>query len=373
MSSLSYSQSILYNFQLVNKNFVDTIPIEFIHNKIFIPVKLNNRIYHFILDTGASCCALHNNSIASQSDTIGEMGIVDVNNNVNSTFIVSLPYWSIGNITIKKGSAITLDEMPFSCLGIDGVIGANILKNLIVKIDILNKHVILTDKKDFFKAERVENCSFKTYADQRPFIQINPTKKIKEEVLFDTGNNIFYTMNFRSYEYIKKRTDINIIDKGYGTESIGAFGHETDTLNYMLQLNNFKVDKFTFKNVQAALSQNSNSSIGADILNYGSIILDYTNKKMTFSPYHSDFTVKDNHSPFSIVLDNGKIKVGLVWEKSNEYRMGLRNGFIIKQANNIMADDACRFLSEWENLKGNVTLVCLNTNGEKITFKFYRK
>lgn len=81
MSSLSYSQSILHNFQLVNKNFVDTIPIEFIHNKIFMPVKLNNRIYHFILDTGASCCALHNHSIALQSDTIGKMGIVDVNNN----------------------------------------------------------------------------------------------------------------------------------------------------------------------------------------------------------------------------------------------------------------------------------------------------
>jgi len=374
-----YSQSTVLkkinDYNIENKDFVDTIPIEFIHNRIFFPVTINGNVYRFVLDTGSANCTLFNENIGLtlRCDTIGRNEIQDANNIKKIVPIINVPDLMVGKIDFKNIRAATLNTQleRAQCFDFDGLIGTNILKDKILKIDIRKKIIILTDHKNYFNNESGVILSLEVHNNCIPYFDILPVSKCKDRVFLDTGNPAFYVMNNQYYNKIKmKNIQVPIADKCSGNLYAGMWGTGKDTTSIKLQLDDVVLGNLTIHNVKTVVYSYVVSSIGSDILNSGSLTLDYIHKKLIFIPYQNSDTIVSQYDfpPFCLIPENGKVKVRMIWKKSEAYRQGLRIGFTINSVNGLSIQDVCDFMRQWNNLKGNITMECLDLKNNPVSF-----
>ena len=78
------------------------------------------------------------------------------------------------------------------------------------------------------------------------------------------------------------------------------------------------------------------------------MILDFPRKQYLFMPYDGISSVilpDTGGSGISFIPEEGRIKIGLVWENSKAYRIGVRRGFVVKEVNGYnVEDDFCALL-----------------------------
>jgi len=61
----------------------------------------------------------------------------------------------------------------------------------------------------------------------------------------------------------------------------------------------------------------SSSLIGANLFKYGNVTLDYINKKFYFEPFENESKdLAEKSWPFIPTIKDGKIIIGMVWEKT---------------------------------------------------------
>jgi predicted aspartyl protease len=368
---------------LDKKNFIDTISFEFINNKIILPVSIEGETYRFAFDTGASMfipktLVTKNNYRILKTDSVR-----DASGKREALDFAELREFQLGNLTFTNTPCIVrdLDEDLFCSALFDGLIGSNILKNLIVKIDVENKWLIITDRKEVFKNETGFKKHFISSRKQNiPYIEANFLGKKNANILFDTGDNDFFTLSNQIFNQLYKqgRLKTAILDKTIGVESGGFAGYENESTKYLLKTDDFQLADFHFQNLYFTLTSSRSSRIGADLLNYGKVILDFKKHQFTFIPQESGATVTipDTKRPsHSFIQKDGLVIVGLIWESSNAYKAGLRKGFILKQINGFPINERCDLLSPLikEELKKNdmrqLLVVDLEGIEREISFK----
>jgi hypothetical protein len=356
-------------YDIVDRNFVDTIPIEFTRNTIYLTVFIGDNAHRFILDTGSDGVGLHSNTIAGHCKIIGKTNVSDVNNSKAKLDVVNIPSLHLDGLELSDCPAIVLSEQPYLRLGIEGCIGNNILKNKLLKIDVRHKRMILTDDVHYFDADSGYVFPFKTYLGYCPYFTVYPTDGLEETAYFDTGNTSFYAMTNRTYRFMKEKGfKIDVIDSGYGKTTLGALGNEDNNLSLRLKLKDFMLGNLSIKNVETELYQDVNSSMGADLLNYGTLILDYISNHITFIPYTEPVVVEADRHPFSLITENGVVKIGRVWQNSILYRLGLRSGFVVKKVNGMSAASASFILSLIRSANGPTIIECTDFSGRPFKF-----
>ena len=98
-------------------------------------------------------------------------------------------------------------------------------------------------------------------------------------------------------------------------------------------MDRLKWGRFEFRDIHTLTTQGG-SHIGARILNYGSLIIEPRKKRMLFQPYDSMewVNISNRQTEKAIIQENGLPVVGLVWERSEAWQAGLRQGDIILKA-----------------------------------------
>ena len=97
--------------------------------------------------------------------------------------------------------------------------------------------------------------------------------------------------------------------------------------------------------------------IGAPLLTYGTLTVNPFMRRLVFQPYDEMKDMTDGEKPqgycqigneqlrIAFVPKNGKAMVGLIWERSEAYRQGFRQGDILEQIDGqkVSFDDFLRF------------------------------
>ena len=374
--SLHAQQLHRYNpdFGLSAENFCDTICIEVEDDLILIPVQIGGKEYRFCLDTGSSQGMVYANNNISSLVPLGNIISRDANNHVDTVRVVQLPSFTFATqhtpLTISGYVASLMPRQSISAK-YDAIIGFDLFnRGLCAKIDKERGMLILTDSKQYFQAEEAAGHTLRYKLKWFvPYLYVSPFVRHTDEALFDTGSAPLYTMSKQSFDehlqndltpptllqkifnpkaaYGKNANEVErqVEGRAEGHLSLGGFGLEKKDEVVFLHLDRLKWGDFAFTDLRTITTQGA-SKIGARLLDYGSVVINPFRKQITFLPYlaasdslptgedwggASSVTVGNKQFSVAFVPYRGQAVVGLIWEGSQPYKAGMRQGDIIQQ------------------------------------------
>ena len=374
--SLSAQQLHRYNpnFGLSAENFCDTISIDVEDDLILMPVRIDNKVYRFCLDTGSSQGMVYANSNIPDLVPLGNIISRDANNHVDTVQVIQLPPFTLPtNSSQLTVSGYVASLMPRHSISdkYDAIIGFDLFnRGICAKIDKQRGLLILTDEKKLFRAEEKAGYTLRYKLKWFvPYLYVSPFVRHTDEALFDTGAPLFYTMSRESFDS-HLASDLANLHKnlGAGIErqvegraeghlTLGGFGLEKKDEVVFLHLDRLKWGDFAFTDLHTITTQGA-SKIGAKFLDFGTVIINPFRKHITFQPFPNEVpssgeeglgvvarpspsgeleggssSVRVGNKQFSVafVPYKGQAVVGLIWEGSPPYKAGMRQGDVILQ------------------------------------------
>lgn len=322
--------------EMVSKNVFHEIFFDNSKAGIVQFIQFKGKSCKFILDTGAPLAISKELQKSNKFPIIQTVSVKDANNNSDSINIVLVDTIQIGEMLFKNIPAVVIDfkNSPIGCQHIDGIIGSNIARFLIVQFDLRSNKVIFTDQ-----SNKIINTStsekFPIHLDEQSnsFFTVNFNDKFVDTVHFDSGMGKLYDINVNK---IKQLLSIiankeDAVFRGYGISGQGILGNAKEEMVYLINTN-FKLGSNQIENAQIGTTQAA-SRIGRELLNYGTLTIDYINKQYSFKKYPQRLNNYRPNFGFEIIIEESKVIVSVVWENTKAQKVGLVSGTEILSIN----------------------------------------
>lgn len=364
------------DFTLSESDFVEYIDIEWEHGQLFVPVTMGDTTYRFLFDTGAGQAVIYDDTPIPDCEMAGAIRSFDAVGRCDTVPMVVLPPLTLGNITFS-GLQATVQRRAVKRRNVDGILGFDIIaKGLNVKIDVRNRLMTLSDRKDYFKAEGGYEARYKLNY-HVPYVELCPFGRFKEPTLFDTGSRRFYSINMKSFDRgMNGATDmmgVVIEDRTRGRHAIGHSGVEPEGEVCFLTFDALRLGDYAFTDVKTLTTQGG-SHLGAALLNYGSVVFNGKRKRLYFQPYGegNSCSVDNDRPDIAFVDDGGHAAIGIIRQGSEPYKHGFRQGDIILQIDGRAVDSFARFIS-WGFLPGReYSFTVMDRQGQQKEVKWVR-
>ena len=327
---------------IVEKDFVDTIKVSYENNLMIMPVKIGDRYYKFMFDTGCTGFLLNDSLRHLMQETGHKTRCTDFNAVRKSLDDGVLPEVTLGktHLTNVEVKAMTYNY-PF---GIDGVIGMHELNNsdIITKMDLKDSIIIITDRKDFFANE---NGQVMEYYPKRgcPKVKFSFSHGCKGGwMTFDTGCNSFMFLNDFYYKKSLKGKNKDLFMKQIewvdtGSVSYSVHGIEKANEHVFMKMDEVKFGNLCINNIPVEIASGA-TVIGCRILEYGSMIMDSHAHTLTFQPYDkasTNINITQHNKGFHMYVKDDKIMVSLINPNGEEYKQGLRKDDELIECNGV--------------------------------------
>ena len=284
-----------------NKRKVN-IPFKLVHNLIVIPIQVNNSTpLNFILDSGVQTALITHLNYSDSLD-LHQARKVDITGlGVGSSLEA---FHSSGNSISLKGveginqEVFVLSQDVFdlsSRMGmyIHGIIGYDIFKNFIVKINYSTETLTLYRPNFIIRKRRrvqeyplhIENHKAYVYADIHQ--QNGDTLQVK--LVLDTGASNTVSLYLPSNERITLPSKVMqaYLGRGLSGDINGKIGRLSCLKIGQFQLADLPAAYPEEAAIKAALSlSNRNGNLGSDVLSRFTVIIDYPNKRLLLKPNH---------------------------------------------------------------------------------------
>lgn len=297
------------------KHYYQELPYQDVNGKMIIQVSLGGQTANFLFDTGAPTSMSKELAKASGATFLRSAPVTDAGGLTDSTSVVLSKSIRLGEVEFNDVPAVTLVPDFFKCWGVTGIIGSNLLRNSIVRIDAVKKHIILTDQPEKLNlnlSNAIPLLLSKGQSDPR--IEIKLAKKVSMTIGFDTGDNSFLRLSEDFMNQLSKAKVFEVLSEGYGATRISAFGEQKPADKFLLRFANFNLGSAKFSNVITYTDKNGIPGIGTKLLEYGLVTLDYLDKKFYFDPYKEITDLNETRWPFELSLDGVKLIFGTVWK-----------------------------------------------------------
>ena len=296
------------------KNFCDTIPLEVEDGQLFLRVVMGSRTFRFCLDTGSSQGMVYQGNNISGLQMLGNIVSHDANNHSDTVGVVQLPPFRLGSLTISGYVASIMPRQAIS-KKFDAIIGFDLFnRGISGKIDTERGMLVLTDQRKMFREEERKGHWVKY--------------RLKEQHKADDLA--------RLNKQLGAGIDRQIEGRAEGQMSIGGFGAEQHAEVAFLHLDRLKWGDLALTDVRAITTEGA-SKMGAPLLNYGSVIINPWKETITLLPHDSLLTgtntISVGNKQFSVafVPFRGQASVGLIFDQSEQYKAGMRQGDVILQ------------------------------------------
>lgn len=273
--------------QLSQTSFLDTIPFQFIHDNIIIEATFDGYKGNFVLDTGAPTVLSQSFYKKLNITPTGYIRVRDAGNQVQEQAYLVLPQATIQTAQFWDIPALIMDleQTPLkdSPIKIDGLIGSNQLKDVVLQIDFAKKVLILSDNAQQLGLHKKEGLKIKLDDTKRPFVKVNVSGK-KAEVLIDTGFNGLYAMPMDFFRFHQKHFMQHALKKGRATSSYtGLYGDATDETLPLIRCPYLEIGDVVLEKVVTLPYPGREGLLGTELLEEGVMTIDYVEKRFYFS------------------------------------------------------------------------------------------
>ena len=355
-------------FTVSPKEFVDTIPLDYVRGQVLLPVRFGNKSYRFLFDTGASQTTLFADAIPEGATPAGFTVSHDAIASRDTVSKFYLPPMTIGSTTFTGCQATVHQRIGRNPKSIDGIIGFDIIcRGLSAKIDVRNGLLILTDRPDFFQDETGICLKYKLNL-HVPYVEVCPFGNYREQALFDTGSRQLYMMHKRSFDKGVRQTKTNLGSqmegRCMGRHAIGHGGVEPRGEVVFLALDRLLLGQFAFCDVHT-LTTTGDSHIGSKLLEYGAVVFNPKRRSLCFQPYGNARSAVVANQPLDkvVVPVSNRPVVGLVRVGSEPYHLGFREGDIILMIDQRPVNTFADYLRFQPVLGCTYTFILCDSNG----------
>ncbi|MBD0832803.1 retropepsin-like aspartic protease [Aestuariibaculum sediminum] len=317
----SFSQQVNLNKGKTPKDFFEIIQFEVVKNKIILPVTIADKTYRFILDTGAPNMISNEIENLLQPKKAKIISITDSNNKTKPLKLITLKNLKLGESEFRNIPTLVYDlknDPIFKCFEIDGLIGSNMLRHSILKLDMQAKTLTLTDNTEKLILDR-NNFEKIEYTDKqsgpRIWVDLKGKDQGKELILIDTGMSNLYSLSKTNYNILKTKDIFHIKGKSTGASGLGLFGETSKNEHHKLLLPSLNLCNVNLRNVVTQTSDDDHSKIGSQILQYGTLTIDYKHKRLYFDTKSITIPVNYSDLGFSFSVKNENLIIGFVWDE----------------------------------------------------------
>ena len=294
-----------------------TLPYVMENGKITINAEVNGHQGRFLVDTGAPCSLTYSFMQRAGIVPFDSVQVQDSNAHLLTTRVAELESLKLIGFTFSRLQAICLEKGNMvENFKIDGIIGYNLMKMGIVKLDGSNHTFTLTSSEKGLGIDSLYAIPLV----KDPYLVRIPVRFADNEqdtVMFDSGASSFYAMSATSHRRLseKKTNSFEQLGKGVGILSLGVSGVEKASVKYRLKIPHFSIGNHSFRNVTTITTYAMDSRIGSGLLNHGDIVINYRKGMFYYIPSVSgeipDMYQKEWDAVIT-VIDN-YLTVGMVW------------------------------------------------------------
>lgn len=372
IGSFVFSQNVNLNIgSTKQKKYYEKLAIEFIKNKIIIPVEIQGKVYRFILDTGAPNIISKEIQGVLNPKLLESIPITDINEKKERLNVVLVKSLKLGSVIFENTASLVYDfnaSPIFKCFNIDGFIGSNMLRNSIIQIDKKKRVLVLTDGEKKLTLNKKKSSKIKFVDDQSSpylWVDLKGADSGKELLLIDLGADDIYGVSRKNYSILEKKQIFNVLGESVGASSLGLFGDVSKNSQYKLLLPTLKINNTELKNIITETTNDNNSKIGSKLLDFGVMTINYKNKRFYFKPYSNNINTLHSDYGFSRTLKNNKVIVGFVWDEKLKSKMAYGDEIIEINGVKINQSKICDLITgnlELENKK-TITLKIKSIDG----------
>ncbi|MEO1418163.1 MAG: aspartyl protease family protein [Bacteroidota bacterium] len=363
-------------------NYYEEIPFEWVKGKILVPVSIEGETYQFILDSGGLLMISERVASRHSLDTVGTIQVSGINKLSETLNKVRVPQVSLGALSFYDYEAIIgpfLQQSPTACLGADGMIGRDFLKEMIVQYDLEQYKIIFTDQLQRLSLNPLDATPMKASKGRIPRLTLSSSLGKIKHVAFDSGSNdLFSWKKSDASKLIQKGkiADDNVVQL-YGIFSMGVGGKfPPEQENYRIKMDFVQIGRHRIQNFYTDTGKASGARVGTEIMKYGIVTTDNLNQRFYFSPFPDGDKAESKPSlGFGVRISNEKLIVTYVIKDSHAYQEGITAGAEILQLDGLPAAtyvaDYCRIYREgfsWEESE-EVEVVYNNVAGQEQTLR----
>lgn len=347
----------LSDFAFVGGGNVATIPFQLINNHIYIQVTVNGHPLHFMLDTGGANIltpeAAKRAGIASKGALQGGgVGKKSVNTGLGE----------VRNLTL--GGKVTLRDQVFGVLPLpgfskvegtafDGLVGYEVFKRFVVKIDYAARKLTLMRPKDFKAAGAGTAVPF-TFLGHIPGVK-GSIDGLSGEFEIDTGSRAALTLwgPFVKDHDLARRyraSPETVVGWGVGGSASGRVARG-DTLKLGSVVVHDPVLELSTATEGAGADKYIAGNVGGEILRHFTVTFDYANQRMYLKPNRDYGAPMDyDRSGMWVNAGGGGFEVKSVMPEGPADEAGIKPGDLItavdgKPASSLSLSDVRRKLS----------------------------
>lgn len=379
--SLWMGLSTIVSLASSSKYYVE-LPYENVNGKLIIEAKVEGISGKFVFDTGAPFYISYPLSQKITSKQTRNQDIIDSGGNkiqVEKTVVESLhlgPSES-GLMFLNVPANIIPQGNIVEQLGVDGIIGCDIMPNAVVRMDSRRHVIIITDDISPFKISMRNRMKLTVNAQNIPFVEVNLGKGVIETPMFDCGSAAFYELCEATAEKFSQAGAFAVIAKGYGSAGLGIGGTAAVMERKRMKISDLRLGSGKFHNVVTETIHGTMSRFGSGILAYGVVTLDFGNSAFYYEPFEVGKVI-DLYEPkwnIDISYDDGHVVVAGVWDDKLAEKIQL--GDVIKAIDGkavpeVNLQEALRKgLLKIKKSKAELTL--LSKNGKEYHVKITKK
>lgn len=347
------SNKILASANLKSATFYEVIPFEYISNLPVFEVLIEGQNYRFIFDTGGY--TVFSDELTSRLNGIRKVSYINVkdgNSNESRIDTYELDLMKIGGVSFSEVGFARIgftESEWFKCLGIDGTIGPNIMKEAFWQFDTKTQQITLTDNK--IKLKIVNNgLKIPIYTDNvfKPSIDLQ-IGRYSKRVGFDTGFNGFLKLMDRPQTFPFQQYP-SVVRLG-GRSNAGNSTIYSDTK--MIKIDSVRLNDLIFTDVIATVGNKFSSDLlGSQIFDYYKVMVDLSGNAMYLEEIEGKPIMQSSIESFGFGFDfrDEKVVIDYVYEQSKAYKKGVEPGQLVLKINgqNYEFSSYCDFIENFD-------------------------
>lgn len=303
--------------------FCARVPYQSVGGKMMVKARVNDVEGNFLFDTGAPVCISYSFAQKLGIKSVNTAEFQDSNGQKSTGGVARLSCVVLGGVNFAQVDCALFEQGDMiESFGVDGIIGYTLFADKIIELNGRDKVIMISDSPDYFSLNPAWACDLirNNYV---PYMTVKLGKETIDTVMFDSGAAGFYDISMKSYERLQKTEVLRTISRGRGILSLGAGGLENETLKYRVEVPQFFVGCGQFARVTSVTTKGE-SRLGAALLRYGIVTIDYPRHKLYFQPFQDsvpDLYAKEWNVVITVM--NNQLTAGFVWESMwNEVKGG---------------------------------------------------